>query len=461
MTARSSVLTSDAPVAIRLLRIALPLTLAASVRYLVELSGIYWMGKLGVAAIAVVSSLSYFLALMRMFAGLTSAGTSAVIGRLLGEDRRREASYIGQRVTTLAPILGLIVAVPALLSISMILRAAALPPDVQRGASQYLVVLLLGMPVTYALMALHATLVGLGHPRASFEANVVGLIFAFALTPLFVVGARLGLLGAALAQVAGEIVALAYGTVRLRGLLDPAMRLPLRARIAKLGTLVPVLRVGTPLTVDAVLHATVGFALVAYMARFGADYVAAQGTEERLTQVLNLPTEGLAPAAATLVGYNVGRGRRDEARSAIIAALCMMALCAFLGCLLLLRAPRPIVAFLCDEPGYVGVSAKLLAVAAIALVFLGTRDVIDSAFGGVGNTWPPLFIGLVVTVVRFPLAIYLSRTRGLGGLGITWAINGTLIAQAVVLLAWLFIRFDTYATRATEADRESSEEMQP
>jgi len=459
MTTRQSVLSSDAPIAIRLLRIALPLTLAASVRYFVELSGIYWLGKLGVAAIAVVSSLSYFLALMRMFAGLTSAGTSAVIGRLLGESRKREASHVGQRVTTLAPLLGLLIALPALFAMPVILRAAALPPEVLREATRYLFVLLVALPFTYGLMALHATLVGLGQPRVSFETNVVGLIVAFALTPAFIAGAKLGLLGAALAQAIGEIIALAYGTMRLRALLDPETRLPLRARVAKLRTLFPVLRVGTPLTVDAVLHATVGFALVAYMARFGADYVAAQGTEERLTQVLNLPTEGLAPAAATLVGFNVGRGRRDEARAAIIAALSLMALFALVGCLILLRAPRPIVAFLCDEPGYVGVSAKLLAVAAIALVFLGTRDVVDSAFGGVGNTWPPLLIGLCVTVARFPLALYLSRARGMGGIGITWAINGTLIVQAVVLLTWLFVRFDSYAERATETDKEVSEEL--
>ena len=42
-----------------------------------------------------------------------------------------------------------------------------------------------------------------------------------------------------------------------------------------------------------------------------------------------------------------------------------------------------------------------------------------------------MLMGVIVTVARFPLALYLSRTRGLGGIGITWAINGTLIAQAM------------------------------
>ncbi len=60
-------------------------------------------------------------------------------------------------------------------------------------------------------------------------------------------------------------------------------------------------------------------------------------------------------------------------------------------------------------------------------------------------------------MARVPLAWTLSRAGGLGGLGVTWAINGTLIAQGVVLLVWLFARFDAYARRTIEADAVASE----
>ncbi len=99
---RPSILAGDAPVSIRLLRIALPLGMAAAVRYAVELAAIYWTGKLGVSAIAVVSSLAYALSLLRVIAGLTSAGTAAVVGRLIGEGRPRDALDLVQRVVARA-----------------------------------------------------------------------------------------------------------------------------------------------------------------------------------------------------------------------------------------------------------------------------------------------------------------------------------------------------------------------
>ena len=73
----------------RMLRIAAPLSLAALFRYGVELSNTYWVGRLGVAQLSIATALGTFLTVSTMFAGLTSAGTSAVIGRMLGQRRLR------------------------------------------------------------------------------------------------------------------------------------------------------------------------------------------------------------------------------------------------------------------------------------------------------------------------------------------------------------------------------------
>jgi putative MATE family efflux protein len=451
-----SELHGGASVAVRLLRIALPLTMAGAVRYAVELSAIYWMGRIGVAAIAVVASLSYFLSLLRMLAGFTSAGTSAVIGRLLGEGRRPEAIQIGQRVVTWAPALGIGVAAIALPCIGMVLSAAGIATNVRHAAAIYLAVLLVGIPFAYGLLALNATLVGLGHARWSFVVNVISLLVAFGMTPILVLGLRMGLPGAAIAQVTGDACALTYGVFRLRKIVGPTAWLPLQKRLSRLRSLIPVLKVGTPLTLDAVFHGTIGFALIAYLARYGSEYVAAQGTEERLTQILNLPSEGLAPATATLVGFYVGRNDRPAARRTIGIALALMAGFALGGALLLMMAPRPIIAFLCDDPGYIGAGVRFLGVAAVALIFLGARDLMDSSFGGLGNTLPPLIVGIAITVARFPLAILLSRHLRFGGMGVAWAINGTLIAQAIVLLVWLFLRFDHYADKAGQDDHHAN-----
>lgn len=446
--------------AVRLLRIAVPLTASGAVRYGVELSNAYWVGRIGVVGISVVTGLGTFAWLCRMGAGLVTAGAAATVGRFVGEGRREDAARLAQRGITFAALLGALAAALAIAAGPAVLDALRFVGPDRAAARAYLTVLSLGLPITYALLAATAALVGLGHPRASLRANLASLAVACVLTPALVVGARVGIVGAAVAQVAGEAAGL---VVALRGFgahTRGVRAVPLVKRVRNVRALWPLVRVGGPLTIDSVIHAGVAFILVTLLAKYGTTYVAAQGTEERLTQLLNLPTEGLAPAAATLVGYHVGRGERAAARRAVGGALAGVAVCSAFGVAVLLLAPTRVMSLLNDDAGYVDVGAHMLAIAAASLAFLGARDVFESSFAALANAWPTVAVGLAVAIVRVPLALWLGGARGLGGYGVSWALTGTLVAQALVLATWLFARFDAYA-RAAHARTEADADAEP
>lgn len=426
----------------RMLRIALPLTLSASVRYGVDLSNTYWVGKLGVAALSIVTALGTFMALSKMFAGLTSSGTSAVVGRMVGEGRRREAVRVAQKLTTLALVLGTIVALLALVVSPYALDALSFNDDRRPVATQYLCVLLAGLPVSFGMMAMNGVLVGLGRPRASMLASTTSFVIGLVLTPLLLRGFGVGVWGAAVAEIVGEGCGYLVGLHALRALAGPELLLSWTRRFSKLHELWPVVRVGGPLTVDAIIHGTVWFALMAYLSRFGSEYVAAQGTEERLTQILNVPTEGIAPATATLVGYALGQGRRREALRVVRLSLGVVAAVTVVGATLLYLSPAPVVAWICSDEAFVHVGAQVLTIASLGLVFLGGRDVLEAAFGGVGNTIPPVTIGVLVAAARFPLAYVVAVRLGAGGLGVSWAVNATIAVQTLALAAWFFLRFE-------------------
>lgn len=430
-----------------MLRIALPLTLSNAVRYGVELSNAYWVGKLGVAALSIVTALGTFMTLSKMFAGLTSAGTSAVVGRMVGEGRRREAVRIAQKVTAVALVLGALVALFALALSPHALDALSFEGERRAAAARYLYVLLFGLPFSFGMMAMNGVLVGLGRPRASMIASTASFLVGFAMTPLMLRVVGTGVWGAALAQIAGDTCGYLIGLRALTLQAGPEHAVPWKKRFAKLHELWPVVRVGAPLTADAVIHGTVWFALIAFLSGFGGEYVAAQGAEERLTQILNVPTEGIAPAAATLVGYTLGQGRRKDALRVVWLALGIVAILAFGGAALLRLTPGPVVAWICNDPSFVHVGVQVLTIASIGLVFLGGRDVFEAAFGGIGNTVPPVVIGVVVAASRFPLAYLLAVELDTGGLGVAWAVNGTVVVQTVALGVWFFVRFERMNAR--------------
>lgn len=424
-----------------LLAIALPLTLSAGVRYGVELSNVYWVGKLGVGALSIVTALGTFMSLSKMFAGFTSAGTSAVVGRMVGEGRRRDALRTAQKVTAVALVLGAFVAAVGSAVSPFALDALSFSGEARDEARRYLSVLLVGLPFAFGMMSMNGVLVGLGKPRASMIASTASFTVGFVTTPFLLRVVGTGVWGAGIAQIAGDTCGYLLGLRALHGFASAGERLPWRKRFRKLRELWPVVRVGAPLTADAVIHGTVWFVLIAYLSRYGTEFVAAQGAEERFTQILNLPTEGIAPAAATLVGYMLGQNRRSEALRVVWTALAMVATVALAGAALLRLAPASLVAFICNDPSFVGVGTQVLAIASIGLVFVGGRDVAEAAFGGIGNTVPPVVVGLVIALVRFPVAYLLAVHLNKGGLGVAWAVNGTIIVQTIVLVAWFRLRF--------------------
>lgn len=429
-----------------MLRIALPLTFGAAVRYGADVANAYWIGKLGVTALSIVTALGTFLSLSKMFAGLTSAGTSAVLGRMMGEGEELRATHAAQKVTALALVLGAVVAMVGFAVSEYALDALAFAGDGRAEARRYLAVQLGSLPLGFGMMAMNGALVGLGLPRASVVSSVASFLVSCGVTPLLVHVAGTGVWGAAAAQSVGDACGYALGLRALALHAGASGALPWRARFAKVSELWPVFRVGAPLTFDAVVHGTVWFALVAFLARYGDAYVAAQGTEERLTQVLNVPNEGIAPAAATLVGYMLGRGRRDEARRVVRLAIAFVATVSLGGAVLLRLTPAPVVAWICNDPSFVHVGVQVLAIASFGLVFMGGRDVYEAAFGGIGDAVPAVAIGLAVAMIRFPLAYFFAVHLGKGGLGVAWAVNATIALQTLALGAAFRLRLPARGT---------------
>jgi Na+-driven multidrug efflux pump len=87
-------------------------------------------------------------------------------------------------------------------------------------------------------------------------------------------------------------------------------------------------------------------------------------------------------------------------------------------------------------------SGALTGLAAEEAIVAIVGDVLEASFGGIGNTVPPVIIGLVVAVARFPLAYLLAVALGQGGLGVAWAVNATVVLQTIALGIWFVVRFE-------------------
>ena len=132
-----------------------------------------------------------------------------------------------------------------------------------------------------------------------------------------------------------------------------------------------------------------------------------------------LPSWGMANAAATLMGQNLGAGRPERAEQAVWRAALYNLV--FLGCtgLLFVLFGETIVRGFSSDPAVVAYGTQALRIISAGFLFYAYGMVLTQAFNGAGDTWTPTLINLCCFWLwEIPLAWLLAGPLGLGPTGV-------------------------------------------
>jgi Na+-driven multidrug efflux pump len=159
------------------------------------------------------------------------------------------------------------------------------------------------------------------------------------------------------------------------------------------------------------------------MAEFGSVALAGYTIALRIIVFSILPAWGIANAAATLVGQNLGAGQPERAkRSAWIAGWSNTLFMALVG-VLLFSLPGPLMGMFATDAGVIRSGASCLKILAVGYLFYAMGMVMTQALNGAGDTRTPMLINLVCFwLLEIPLAWGLAMGLGLRETGIYWAI---------------------------------------
>jgi Na+-driven multidrug efflux pump len=137
-----------------------------------------------------------------------------------------------------------------------------------------------------------------------------------------------------------------------------------------------------------------------------------------------LPSWGMANAAATLVGQNLGAGQPQRAEDSVwVAARVNMIFLGIISIIFFVFADF-IIGLFSAEISVVDIGSNALQIICFGYLFFAYGMVISQAFNGAGDTKTPLFINIFVFwILQFPLAYTLS-------VYLDWQANGVFISIA-------------------------------
>ncbi len=416
--------------------LAIPTLLEMAMESLLTIVDIFVVSRLGSNAITTVGLTESMLSLVYAVAMGLSAGATAMVARRIGEKDGDGASVAAMQVVLVAVACASVVSLIGLTWAPRLLGLVGATPEVVRYGSGYARIMLAGNGSIFLLFVINAAFRSAGDAavamRALWLANGCNLVLA----PVLVFGVgpvpRLGVEGAAIATTVSRGIGVGYQVfVLARGKTRIAIRL--RHLLPRLGPLRELLRIATAGTLQVLVETASWLGLVRILAGFGSDVIAGYTIAMRIAVFAMLPSWGLAGAAATLVGQNLGAGRPDRAEKAVrTVARYNVGFLGGLGIVLALVPSLAVMVF--TKEVAVAASAVLcLRLVALGFGFFAYGMVTMQAFNGAGDTVTPTLVNLgCFWAFKIPLAWFLARTVGLGPLGVFLAITAAYSMQAIL-----------------------------
>ena len=427
---------TDGPIRRAVILLAIPMVLEMAMESLFAVVDIYFVSRLGDAAMAGVALTESVLALIYTLAMGLSIGVTAMVARRIGEGDRDGAARGAAQAILLGLLLAVVFGVAGVVYAPDILRIMGADDTVVATSLPYTRIMLGGNVVILLLFLQNAAFRGAGDAaiamRVLWIANGLNII----LDPLLIFGLgpfpELGVQGAAIATTIGRgtaVLVQIYTLFRLGG--------KLRLRLAHLRIQTRVMARLVELSATGMLQTFIATAswigLTRVTAMSGAEALAGYVISIRIILFAILPAWGLSNAASTMVGQGLGAGDPVRAERAAWIA-CKMNL-AFLGALsvfFIAFAPA-IVGLFGGTSGASEVAVTGLRIVSIGFVFYAYGMVLTAAFNGAGAVWTPTILNFFCFWLwEIPLAWFLSVSGGLGPTGVFIAMTVSFSTLAVV-----------------------------
>ena len=439
------------------LALALPLMANSAVQIVLNLTDMWFIGRISTEAIAAVGAVQWLsLVVTIVLAGPVNA-VQPIVAQAYGSRRYCRA---GQALWT--SMWGALCSVPLFVGVGaashLILAPFGFEPRIQELASQFWFPRVAGSCFGAAVWGTFGFFNGIGHPRLTMWVTVVTTSANVVLNQLFIFHLGWGIAGSGWATTVAQALGLVVALVVF-------LREPYRSQYKSRLTWKPhgprlreQFRIGFPMGVMPAAD-LLGFSLFQMMqVRLGTAGGAASQIVTVLTSVAYMPGYGIALAGTTLVGQSIGAGDRAWAmrvgtRVILLSALYMGGI----GVLLALSGPWILPFFTeagdAEAATAVVLGMQLLWLAAPYQFFDGLNLGSTMALRGAGDAKVPAALVLPLSLLFFvPLAHALTFAPGQGWYGFLpqfgWGVLGGWIAVNIYIIMLGSVLFLRWRSRA-------------
>ena len=401
---------------------------------------VFFVAKVGVNAVATVGLTESILFIIYSVAVGLSMALTAIVARRIGEkdpERAGNAAFQGILISLgIAAILG----ITGFFGAEQILRLMGGKEDLIAEGVGYTKIMFAGNLSIVLLFVINAIFRGAGDAsiamRSLWLANGLNIV----LDPLLIFGIGsfegFGVMGAAIATTTGRSIGVLYQLWHLfNG--SSMIKLGWKNVVIRVKTIMEIFKVSIGGMGQFLIESASWIFLVRVISVFGSEALAGYTIAFRVIVFTILPSWGMANAAATLVGQNLGAKQPGRAEESVWkTAFYSMIFLGLVATVFFIFAD-PIISFFSQETNVKQIASEALKIICFGYLFFAYGMVISQAFNGAGDTRTPMVINVFVFwMFQIPFAYLMSVTFNFQETGVFLSIA---IAHSVHALACIFL----------------------
>lgn len=404
---------SSYPIPKAVAALALPSVLSSIVNVIYNMADTYFVSlmKNTNATAAVSLTMPVFLFFVA-FGNIFGVGGSAYIARSMGEGEKERVKKISSFSIFSSLFSGALLMILILLTINPLIKALGSASDIVTEYSHdYLKYIALGGPMIVTSITASNLVRGEGAAKESMTGLMIGTVTNIVLDPIMILVLDLGVGGAAIATVIGNVASVIYYAFYLIKGNSILSCNPKKFSFGD-GILKNVIPVGIPAAINNLLMSFSNILLNNYMKDYGEAAVAALGIALKVNMLIAFVQMGIGMGVQPLIGYSYGARNTSRLRGTMkFTILCTFVFGTLLSIIYLIFTTQIINIFNGEhDPQVTEYGVKILRALIISGPFLGIMFTYNFAFQAMAKPLPSLVLSIGRQGIIFiPLVIIMNN----------------------------------------------------
>lgn len=401
------------PIRKLLISMSLPMVCSMLVQALYNIVDSIFVSRISEDAFTAVSIAFPVQNLMIAIGVGTGVGVNALLAKSLGEKNYENANKIAKNGIFLSALSYVLFLIIGLFFTKIFFRSQTDNASIIEYGSTYLSICSIFSFGLFGQLIFEKIMQATGRTLYSMFTQLIGAIINIILDPILIFGLfgfpELGVAGAAIATVLGQIVAMVIA-ILINHYKNDEVKINFKRFRPNTSIIKKIYSIGLPSIIMTSITSILTFSLNQILMAFSSTATAVLGAYFKLQSFIFMPVFGLNNGMVPIIAYNYGAQKKDRMKKtfklSVTYAICIM----ILGLLVMQIFPTQLFKLFEASEHMLKIGIPALKIISLSFIFAGFCIVVSSLLQAVGHGLWSMTISIIrQLIILLPAAYFLSR----------------------------------------------------